>query len=97
MPVFGLLAGAGAVKSGYGHWVVGAVAVSVSTYFGAIASAMLTRYLATRITQIRRCGSVARSASRRHAVIPADLRKRPQRRQHATPAHPSCVCWKRAA
>jgi hypothetical protein len=97
MPVLGLLVGAGAAKSGYGHWAVGAIAMSVPAYFGAVASAMLTRTLATLITQMRRYVSVTPSVARPRGATPKDSQKRSQGLLHVGRARSPCLCWKQAA
>lgn len=97
LPILGLLVGAGAAKSGYGHWAVGAVAMSVPAYFGAVASVLLTRTLARRVTRIQSYAGVALPVSRPRTVAADHSHKHVPRPRHAGRAALPCMCWKRAA
>ena len=54
MIVVGVLAGAGAAKTGYGAWAAGGIATLISIYAGAAVTAMATRSLAAWVIRMRR-------------------------------------------
>ena len=71
MPLLGVLIGAGAAKSGHGGWAASMILVSLSTYFGVVATAMLTRNLGAWAARMQRYGEAEFCRTqRRHAGLP---------------------------
>jgi hypothetical protein len=59
MVVLGVLAGAGAAKSGHGAWAAGGILAFFPVYFGAVATFMATRSLASWVADLRRRETLA--------------------------------------
>ena len=97
MPALGVLMGAGAAKGGHGEWAAGGILVFVLIHFSAVATALLTRNLATWISRMQRHEKPAVAVAQIRNVTPRHARRRPLARHHPSDRQSHCICRKRAA
>ena len=86
MPALGVLMGAG-----------GGILVFVLIHFSAVATALLTRNLATWISRMQRYEKPAVAVAQICNVTPRHARRRALARHHPSDRQSHCICRKRAA